>query len=90
VKARMTVLAATAVFLSLTVAASAKLTPDSRLNDIQNNDPAALPNDSDINSGTSGALLERGYFQAPQPLLNVSCRLQLSVFDKTRLTEACN
>jgi hypothetical protein len=89
-KARMTVLAATAVFLCLTVAAGANLTPDSRPSDIQDNDPVAARNDTDINSGTSGALLERGYFQAPQPQLNVSCRLQLSVFDKTRLTEACN
>ena len=89
-KARMTVLAATAVFFCLTLAAGAKLTPDSRPSDIQDNDPAAARNDTDINSGTSGALLERGYFQAPQPQLNVSCPLQLSVFDKTRLTEACN
>jgi hypothetical protein len=89
-QARMTVLAATAVFLSLTLAAGAKLTPDSRLSDIQSSDPAAMRNDADITSGISGALLERGYFQAPQQQFNVSCRLQMSVFDKTRLTEVCN
>lgn len=90
-KTRMTVLAAVAVFLSLTVAAAARLTPDNRLSDLQDVDSAAAArNDTDINSGTSGALLERGYFQAPQPQLNVSCRLQLNVFDKTRLTEVCN
>ena len=53
-------------------------------------DPAAMRNDADITSGISGALLERGYFQAPQQQFNVSCRLQMSVFDKTRLTEVCN
>jgi len=89
-KTRMTVLAATAVFMSLPFAAVAKLTPDSRLSDIQDTDQAAVRNDTDINSGSSGALLERAYFQAPQPQFNVSCRLQLSVFDKTRLTEVCN
>jgi hypothetical protein len=86
----MKALAATMVFLSLTVLAAAKPTPVSSLNTIQDLIQTSVRNDTDVNTGPSGALLERSYFEAPQPQLNVSCRLQLSVFDKTRLTEACN
>ena len=86
----MKALAATMVFLSLTVVAAAKQTPVSSLNTIQDLIQTSVRNDTDVNTGPSGALLERSYFEAPQPQLNVSCRLQLSVFDKTRLTEACN
>ena len=86
----MKALAATMVFLSLTVVAAAKPTPVSSLNTIQDLIQTSVRNDTDVNTGPSGALPERSYFEAPQPQLNVSCRLQLSVFDKTRLTEACN
>ena len=86
----MKALAATMVFLSLTVVATAKPTPVSSLNQNQDLIQTSVRNDTDVNTGPSGALLERSYFEAPQPQLNVSCRLQLSVFDKTRLTEACN
>jgi hypothetical protein len=86
----MKALAATMVFLSLTVVAAAKPTPVSSLNTIQDLIQTSVRNDTDVNTGPSGALLERSYFEAPQPQLNVSCRLQLSVFDKTRLTHACN
>jgi hypothetical protein len=77
------------IFLSLTVVAAAKPTPVGSLNQVQDLNPTAQ-NDNGINTGTSGALLERSYFQAPQQRFNISCRLQLSVFDKTRLTESCN
>jgi hypothetical protein len=86
----MKALAATMVFLSLTVAATAKPTPVSSLDQFRDLIQTSVRSDTDVNTGPSGALLERSYFEAPQPQLNVSCRLQLSVFDKTRLTEACN
>jgi hypothetical protein len=86
----MKALAATLAFLSLTVVAAAKPTPVSSLNHIQDLIQTSVRNDTDVNTGPSGALLERNYFQAPRPQFNVSCRLQLSVFDKTRLTEICN
>jgi hypothetical protein len=73
--------------LSLTGVAAAKPTPVGSLNQVQDLNPAAVQNDTGINR--SGALLERSYFQAPQQRFNVSCRLQLSVFDKTHLTESC-
>jgi hypothetical protein len=86
----MKALAATVAFLSLTAVAAAKPTPAGSLNQIQDLSQAAVRNDTEVNTGPSGALLERNYFQAPQPQFNVSCRLQLSVFDKTRLTDICN
>lgn len=85
----MKALAAAMVFLSLTVVATAKPTPVNSLNQLQDLIQTSVRNDTEVNTGPSGALLERSYFEAPQQL-NVSCRLQLSVFDKTRLTEACN
>jgi hypothetical protein len=78
------------LFLSLTVVATAKPTPVSGLDQFRDLIQTSVRSDTDVNTGPSGALLERSYFEAPQPQLNVSCRLQLSVFDKTRLTEACN
>jgi hypothetical protein len=86
----MKALAMMVVLLSLTALAAAKPTPESGIDQIRDLNPTALRNDTDINSGTSGALLERSYFQAPQRQFNVSCRLQLNVFDKTRLIESCN
>jgi hypothetical protein len=86
----MKALAATMVLLSLTVVAAAKPTPVGSLRQIQDLIQTSVRTDTEVNTGSSGALLERNYFQAPQPQFNVSCRLQLSVFDKTRLTEICN
>ena len=47
-----------------------------------------------IESGPSGAMLEASYFNAPQgPFSGVRvtpCRLQVRLFDKTRLTQMCN
>jgi hypothetical protein len=88
----MKALAAVIMFLSLTVLATAKPTPVNSLGQIWDLNPTSArnDNDTDINTGPSGALLERSYFQAPQRQFNVSCRLQLNVFDKTRLTESCD
>ena len=86
----MKALAATMMFLSLTVVAAAKPTPVGSLNQIQDLSSPPVRNDTDINSGPAGALLERNYFEAPQPQFNISCRLQLRVFDKTSLVHACN
>lgn len=50
--------------------------------------------DTAIATGPSGALLESNYFNAPQPSLTSrrgnSCRLPLSLFEKTRLAQSCN
>jgi hypothetical protein len=50
--------------------------------------------DTTIDSGPSGAMFESNYFNAPQaPFTAVRlfpCRLQVRIFDKTRLAQACN
>jgi hypothetical protein len=50
--------------------------------------------DTTINSGAAGAMLESNYFNAPQPLLAgirvFPCRLQTNLFQKTSLVRACN
>jgi len=51
----------------------------------------ATRQDSDVNIGPAGALLERDYFQAPRsssfgPFL---CRAEPDVFAKVRLTQSC-
>ena len=49
--------------------------------------------DTAIATGPAGALLESNYFNAPQPSLTFgrgnSCRAPLSLFQKTRLAQAC-
>jgi hypothetical protein len=49
--------------------------------------------DTAVATGPAGALLESNYFNAPQPSLNFgrgnSCRAPLSLFEKTRLAQAC-
>ncbi len=85
-------LTAVAIFLALTVAAVAKPAPVRDLNPADDRIPTAR-NDVDINIGPTGAMLERNYFQAPQRQFGAgsfSCRMQLSVFDKTRLAQSCN
>ncbi len=46
---------------------------------------------SAIAIGPAGALLEAEYFRAPPPLAerNYPCRLQLRIFEKTRLAQSC-
>jgi hypothetical protein len=50
--------------------------------------------DTAITTGPAGALIESNYFNAPQAPLGYgslkSCRLPLSLFEKTRLARACN
>jgi hypothetical protein len=77
------------IFLTLTAAAGAKPTPVGDFNRIDDRNPTLARNDIDIGPTAR----ERSYFQAPQPQFNagnVSCRLQLSVFDKTRVAQTCN
>lgn len=84
---------AAAIIVSLTVAASAKPTPADRIGADESLRPALALNETDIDIGSAGTPLERNYFQAPQQPFNagsLSCRMQTSIFDKMRLTQACN
>ena len=79
-------LVATAIFLILTVVAVAKPAPVSDFN------PALARNDADINIGSTGATLERYYFQASQiPFVagRLPCRSQSVIFDKVYLARSC-
>lgn len=54
---------------------------------------APSPDDSSMFVGPAGAMLESDYFRAPRSLADrrvFPCRLELSVFDKTRLAQNCN
>jgi hypothetical protein len=54
---------------------------------------ASVPDDTTINSGASGTMLEASYFSAPQPFAAgrlAPCRLQVRMFDKTRLAFSCH
>ena len=53
---------------------------------------AIAADDTAIMTGPAGAMIESNYFNAPQtgPGRNNSCRLPLSLFEKTRLARACN
>jgi hypothetical protein len=75
------------VLLGFIAPAQAKFTPvDAQALAISSDDTA-------IDSGASGALLEAHYFSAPQPFAArrmFPCRLQVRMFDKTRMAESCN
>ena len=77
-----------AVLLALGATAQAKLPP------LERQVVAISADDSTIDSGPSGAMLESSYFRAPQAPLAAGrifpCRLQLRVFEKTRLAQSCN
>ncbi len=76
-------LTAVALLLALSAVAGAKPAPV---------EPLRPPDDVGKNISSVGAVLERDYFRAPQPQFNAGgfpCRLQPSVFDKTRLAESC-
>ena len=85
-------LAITAMFLvSMAAVAIAKPVPVGKMNPLED---LALPptqNDVDINSGPSGAMLEREYFQAPRPFTagGLPCRLQTAIFNKVQLAQLC-
>jgi hypothetical protein len=86
-------LLAMAAFLILSVAATAKPAPVGDLKSIEDRAQPLARNDADINIGSAGVARERDYFQAPQMHFNAgsfSCRLQSSVFDKTRLARSCD
>ena len=55
---------------------------------------AISADDTAIATGPAGALIESNYFNAPQAPVSYgglkSCRLPLSLFEKTRLARACN
>ncbi len=50
--------------------------------------------ETSIDSGTSGAMLESNYFNAPQdpftPGRLMPCRLQVNMFAKTQMARLCN
>ncbi len=77
-----------AIFLAATAPASAKLTPNDRL-------PIAQQDVTSLYTGPMAAMLERRYFQAPpapQPAASKSlqpCTVQMVVFDKASLAQAC-
>jgi hypothetical protein len=73
--------------LGFSVAAQAKPAP------LENPDTAIASDDSTIDSGPSGAMLESSYFNAQQAPFTAQrlfpCRLQVRMFDKTRLAQMC-
>jgi hypothetical protein len=83
---------ALALFLPLTIAAavpaSAKLNPFDQL-------PFDQTAGVSLHAGATAAMLERNYFQAPpqQPAVAskppAPCTVQMVVFDKARLAQAC-
>lgn len=76
-----------AIFLAATIPASAKLTPFEQQPFDQQPDVSALY------AGPAAAMLERRYFQAP-PQATIgkrvpACTVQMVVFEKARLAQAC-
>ncbi len=85
-------LAFTAMFLAFMAAvATAKPVPVSRINPTEDLNSPLTRNDVDIDSGPSGAMLEREYFQAPPPFTagGLPCRLQSAIFAKVKLAQLC-
>lgn len=85
-------LAITAMFLvSMAAVAIAKPVPVGKMNPLEDLAPPPIRNDVDINSGPSGAMLERQYFQAPPPFTagGLPCRLQTAIFNKVQLAQLC-
>jgi hypothetical protein len=81
----------TALFLALTVVALAKPVPVSNLDPTQVQTPTLARNDAGINIDPIGTMPERRYFEGSQfDAGSFTCRMQLSVFDKTRLAQSCN
>lgn len=85
-------LALTATFLVLMAAvATAKPIPVKKMNPLEDLNAPLTRNDVDINSGPSGATLEREYFQASPPFKagGLPCRLQSAIFNKVQLAQLC-
>ncbi len=76
-----------ALLMTLVAAAQASLAP------VGAQRPAISPDDLAIATGAAGATFEQDYFRAPPPdraaKRGVPCRLQLRIFDKTRLAQWC-
>ena len=79
---------ALALLLAVTTSAQAKLAP------VDAQGIAISLDDSAIGNGNSGAMREQTYFSAPQlklyPERVFLCRMQMNVFEKTRLVRSCN
>jgi hypothetical protein len=77
-----------ALFLAVCAVAQAKPAP------VEAQPPVISPVDLTVSTGPAGATLEQDYFRAPQPAYAGArifpCRLQLRVFDKTRLAQSCD
>ena len=76
------------VAIAASLPASAKLTPFQQL-------PFEQPDVTSLHTGPAAASLERNYFQAPQqkPVearrQTTPCTVQMVMFDKARLAQAC-
>jgi len=83
----MKVLIALAVLFALAATAQARLPPLGRQM------VATAANNVATDGGPSDTTREADYFRAPQPATAgriFPCRLQLGVFEKTRLARSCN
>jgi hypothetical protein len=80
-------LIALALFLAVCASAQARPAP------FEAQPTAISPDDLTVSTGPAGATLEQDYFRAPQPAYARArvfpCRLQLRIFDKTRLAQSC-
>jgi hypothetical protein len=84
----MKALIAFAVILALGGTSQAKLAP------LEAQQIATSRSDMDMFAGPAGAMVESDYFRAPQPPFAAGrifpCRLQVRMFEKTRLAQSCN
>ena len=86
----MRALTATALLLALSAVALAKPNPVERPRLALVNADMSMGSVGAMreNIGSVGAMRERDYFEVPQPQFN-ACRLQPSLFNKTRLAQSC-
>jgi hypothetical protein len=77
---------ALALLLALGAAAQAKLAP------VEPQPAAISPDDLAISTGAAGATIEQDYFRTPPETARraLPCRLQLRIFDKTRIAQWCH
>jgi hypothetical protein len=73
--------------IALGAAAQAKLAP------VEPQPTAISPDNLAMSAGAAAATFEQDYFRAPEPASaaerGLPCRLQLRIFDKTRLAQWC-
>ena len=77
---------AVAVLLAFCAAAQAKVAPQEDAKIVIASVDTTFPN------GAAGAIPEADYFRAPMPTATdriFPCRLQLRMFDKTRMAQTC-